>query len=76
MHKIHNNIIYSPNFIPIQNIHNYQTRLSQGINYFQTFNRVNLGQTTYSSQGIKVWREIPNDLKKLPFSTFKVKLKN
>ena len=75
-HKFHKNKIPMPsNLIPISQVHNYNTRLSRNKNYKQNLNKLNLGQRTYSSQGIKVWKSIPTEFKKLPISIFKLKIK-
>ena len=76
-HKINNNQIStgSHNLVPINQIHKHNTRLSKNNNFFQPFNRIRLGQTTYSTQGIKFWRELPIELKNLPFKRFKFNVK-
>ena len=76
-HKINNNNISvgNHNLVPINNIHHYNTRLSTSNNFYQPYNRIRIGQSTYSSQGIKFWRCLPNELKCLPFNRFKFKLK-
>lgn len=75
-HKINNHkIIGTYNLIPINKIHNYDTRLSKGDNYYQNFNRLNIGQTTCSARGLQFWREIPKEIKSLPEHLFKNKLK-
>ena len=77
LHKINNNTITvgSHNLIPISSIHHHNTRLSANNNFYQTFNRTKIGQSTYSSQGIKFWKHLPFDLKHLPFNIFKIRLK-
>ena len=77
-YKIKNNMITTGthNLTSINEIHNYNTRLSQSQNYFQFFNRINIGQSTYTSKGLKFWRELPPELKSLSFLPFKHNLKN
>ena len=76
-HKIFNNKISTPShLLPISKTHTYNTRLSNNKNYYQNFNRLNIGKRTYSSQGIKVWRKIPTEFKSLPSHLFKLKMKN
>ena len=76
-HKINNNAISvgNHNLIPISNFHHHNTRLSANVNFFQPFNRTNIGQSTYSSQGTKFWKLLLVELKSLPFNSFKIKLK-
>lgn len=76
-HKIQNNKISigSHNLIPIKNIHQHNTRLSNNNNFFQTYNRIGIGQSTYSAQGLRFWRELPGELKDLPINSFKFNLK-
>ena len=76
IHKIYNKTSPSShNLIPLENVHNYQTRLSTGGNFYQNFNRINLGQSTYSAKGVKCWRKVPNEIKSLPVFSFKLRLK-
>lgn len=76
MYKIQNNLITgSYNITPINQTHNYPTRLAQNNNFYQTYNRTTIGQTTSSAQGLKIWREIPSNIKSLPIHLFKIKLK-
>ena len=54
VHKFHKNKLPTPvNLIPIHHSHNHNTRLSNNKNYYQNFNRINLGQQTYISKGLK-----------------------
>ena len=77
IHKFHNNRLPTPtNLIPIHHFHHYNTRLSNNQNYFQNFNRINLGQQTYISKGLKFWQSIPTDFKNLPIHLFKKKVKS
>ena len=76
IYKLHHNLtVSSENLIPISQIHTHQTRLSQSNNYFQNFNKSNLGLATYTSNGLKIWRNIPPEIKSLPFHNFKFKIK-
>ena len=63
------------NLTPISIIHNHETRLSTSNNFFQKFNKIRVGQSTYSFRGLKFWKELPVNLKTLGFSAFKYKLK-
>ena len=75
-HNIQNNkFTGSNNLITIKQIHNYNTRLSSNRNYFQYYNKSNLGIRTFSTAGLKSWRNIPIALKSENLFTFKNKLK-
>ena len=77
MHKIHNGKIPAPPQLNlIENIHGYNTRLSKQQNYYQNFNRLNVGQFSYISKGIKIWKDVPENLKKLPLHVYKKKMKD
>ena len=77
IHKIHKKLIpVPPQLIFIQDIHNHNTRLSSKQNYFQHFNKLKIGQYSYLTQGLKLWRNIPNDFKNIPVLPFKNKIKN
>ena len=56
-------------------MHNYNTRLANTNNFYQTFSNSNLGLSTYTKVGLKFWREIPNDLKSAKLANFKLRLK-
>ena len=75
-HKItHGKIIGFYNITPINKIHKYNTRLSKANNYFQTFNRLDVGKFSFCSMGLQFWKEIPTDYKQLPIHLFKYKTK-
>ena len=74
-HKINNNkIIGEHNLVNINDIHTHNTRLSNN-NFYSQFHRTNLGLSTYSSQGIKIWKKIPSDIKEKSFLIFKKEVK-
>ena len=76
MYKIQNPIITgSYNLLPLEQRHNYNTRLVNSQNYFQNFHRTNLGKSTSSAKGITVWRNVPSEFKSLPLFLFKNKIK-
>lgn len=77
MHKIHNNQITGSynNLALTQITHNYNTRGSKNKNYFQKFNRLNLGINSFITNGIKLWNKISISTKNLPLNTFKKKIK-
>ena len=63
------------NLIPITQIHSYKTRLSTGENYYPKLNRLNIGQSTCTAQGLKLWRCVPNEIKSLTPYLFKLEIK-
>ena len=76
LHNIHSgNIIGTYNLTPLAQIHSHNTRLSKNLNYYQNYIKTNSGQSTCSHQGLRFWREIPNDLKPLSRQLFKFNLK-
>ena len=76
MHKIFNNqITGSYNLTLTSNTHNISTRSSKNKNFFQTFNKLNIGQNSFTSKGVKIWNKIPIDYKSKPLHLFKKNLK-
>ena len=75
-HKInHNKVVGNYNLTKINNIHNYNTRLAKNINYYQKLNRLNIGLSSFTTNGLKFWKTIPTEYKVLPFHLFKIKIK-
>ena len=76
-HKIHSKKINQPcNLVNLNQLHCHNTRLSKAKNYHTTFSKTKLGQNTYLTAGLKVWRSIPEPIKSLPDPCFKIQLKN
>ena len=76
MHKTHNNQITGKYKITkIENVHTYNTRSAKNKNYYQPFNKLNLGKNSFTAQGIKIWNKLPVNLKTLPLYLFKKNLK-
>ena len=76
MHKIHNNLITGEyNLTLLTKTHNYNTRSSSNLNYYQTFQRLNLGLQSFLTQGIKFWNKLSISIKSLPIHLFKKKLR-
>ena len=76
MHKFHNGKIPAPPQLNlIQDVHGYNTRLSKRQNYYQNFNRLNIGQSSCIAKGLKIWNDVPENFKKLPSLAFKTKMK-
>jgi hypothetical protein len=75
-HKIYNNKLPTPKgLVLLTQTHNYNTRIASNSNYYQNFNRTNLGQQTYISKGVKIWQTIPTEYKELSIHAFKKKIK-
>ena len=74
LHK-NNNLQKSTNLISIDQIHAHNTRLSASKNYYPNTSKSKLGQSTPTANGVKIWRDIPHDIKKLPLYKFKNALK-
>ena len=64
------------NVTKLNQIHKYNTRLSISNNFYTSLRQTTVGQATYTSNGIRIWRSVPNDFKNLPINAFKNKLKN
>ena len=76
MHRIHNKKFTGKyNLIRLDQTHKYNTRSSIKQNYHSTFNRLNIGLSSFIVQGPKFWNQIPVEIKLLPFHLFKRKLK-
>ena len=71
----HSKIVGTYNLTPINKIHNYNTRISKDNNYFQIYNRLNVGQNSCTNRGLHVWRKIPGEYKQLHIQNFKYKMK-
>ena len=76
-YKINNSMVKvgTHNLISICSIHKHETRLSTSNNFFQKFNRTQIGQSTYTAKGLQFWRELPPEFKTLPLSSFKYQVK-
>ena len=72
---IHNNLTTTYNLQQIDQIHQHNTRLASNSNFYQQFNKTNLGKSTCVHQGLQYWRKIPSEIKTLPFHLFKKRLK-
>lgn len=78
MHDINNNIT-PPNilnfFTRTSSVHSYNTRSSTSGNLYPNKSRLQLHKHAFSSVGIKLWNEIPKQLRELPKRIFKRKLR-
>lgn len=76
IHKIlNNNLQGTLQLNSLDNIHSYNTRLKAKHNFFVNSCKTSLGKQGFNNIAAKFWRDIPNDLKKLNFGSFKFKLK-
>ena len=69
-------IAYFSFFTPIISIHTRTTRLVSYCNdlYLPRY-KINKMRRSFKFQGVNIWNSIPNDLRKLSFSQFKMKYK-
>jgi hypothetical protein len=77
MHKYYNNNLpsfFSDFFTPVNQIHNYNTRLASKIYYFLDTVRTNYGLFNIRFQGAKIWNSIDNTIKLLSAYQFKKKI--
>ena len=63
-------------FIPTDQVHKYNTRSSSAGNFYRKYSRLNHHKNSFASVGAKIWNSIPENLRKLPKHTFKIKIKN
>jgi hypothetical protein len=68
MHKYHSNLLpitFEKFFVRVNEVHNYNTRLSSKISYSIPGVRTNYGKFNIRFQGVKVWNDIDENLKYL-----------
>ena len=76
MYKVNSNLTVGENRLTdLNNMHNYNTRLSAKSNFYLRRPRTNLGKISFSYAGPKVWQSIPQSFKSLNFVSFKNKFK-
>ena len=78
MHKYHSNLLpitFERFFVRVNEVHNYNTRLSSKISYSIPGVRTNYGKFDIRFQGVKVWKDIDENLKYLSPLAFKKTLK-
>ena len=63
-------------FIPTGQVHKYNTRSSSAGNFYRKYSRLNHRKNSFASVEAKIWNSIPENLRKLPKHTFKIKIKN
>ena len=79
MHKFHNKLLpsnFDSFFDSVLSIHNYNTRKAANQSYYLPQTRTNYEIFNIRFQGPKVWNALGKDIKSIPFSKFKTKLKN
>ena len=73
MHKIFNNSWSGTyNFVKVSEVHSYQTRYSKKQNYYQESTELKRTDRALTIVGPKIWSQIPDHIKSLPFHAFKL----
>jgi hypothetical protein len=78
MHKFHNNnlpTVFNNLFTPVNQTHNYNTRLASKSSYSIPKTRTNYGIFNLRYQGAKVWNSLDETKKALSLSSLKKNLK-
>lgn len=78
MYDFHNDSLpetFNTFFLPVNQRHNYNTRLASRLSYSLPHIRTNYGKFNIRYSGVKVWNEIDDETKKLKPACFKKKLK-
>ena len=78
MFKFHNHILptnFNSFFTPVNQVHNYNTRLSSNYSYSLSKPRTNYGLFNIRYQGPVIWNSLDISLKSSSLSTFKSKIK-
>ena len=78
MHKFYNNdlpVVFNNYFTPVNQIHNYNTRLASKSSYSIPKIRTNYGIFNLRYQGAKVWNTLDEAQKMLSLSSLKKNLK-
>ena len=80
MHDVLNNLISPRNisnlFSSVKVIHTYSTRFSSAGNLYTKYSRLTHQIKSFSGRGVMIWNSIPQDLRKLPKSPFKNKMRH
>jgi len=77
MDDVYNNVVpsnISDLFTPTQDIHHYNTRSSSSGNFYTNYSRLNHHKNSFSVIGAKIWKSIPEVLRKLLKHRFKKKI--
>ena len=67
--------VFQSFFIKLYTVHSYHSRHSAKQSYYLPKARTNYGKFNIRFQGPKIWNAIDYDIKHLPISSFKIKLK-
>jgi hypothetical protein len=62
-------------FMSIKKVHRYDTRSSTSNNLFTNYARTNIQKHALSSVGVKLWNEIPPNIRESPKRLFKNRIK-
>ena len=80
MYQYHNyNIfpsLFENFFQTVSSLHSYNTRLATKSTYYINTIKTNYGKFNIHFAGVKVWNNLDESIKHLPFKTFKSKLKS
>ena len=79
MYKFKNHLLptnFNVLFTSIKETHNYNTRLSYGMNYALPKTRTNYGIFNIRYHGAKIWNAISDNIKLLSLKHFKKKLRS
>ena len=63
------------NLIPLSNIHTHNTRSRLNENFYLPHVKTNLGKTSFSFNGPKIWNSLPVEIRASPNFTFPAVLK-
>ena len=69
-------IVLSPYLENLSSIHEHDTRSRTNKNYYLPSVRTNLGKTSFSFNGPKIWNNLPCEIRNASNFSFKRKLKN
>ena len=78
MYKFHNQLlpsVFQSFFTRLDTVHSYHIMHSAKQSYYLPKARTNYGKFNIRFQGPKIWNAIDYDIKHLPISSFKIKLK-
>ena len=79
MHDVKNNMA-PPNilnlFTSVRSVHTYHTRAATSDKFHCKYSRLKQQKDSFSRVGVKIWNEIPDDLRELTKSSFKAKINN
>ena len=62
---------FSDILTPVNQVHSYNTRFANNLNFFRPRVSTNMGKSTYRFSSPKIWESMPLRIKSLPYNTFK-----